>query len=84
MKEISSKLFDYKDRTFVGEFSELEAHHGEIGFDFGIRSSVTGAVVKFSRAGCERDSEGELQFVEYESEYLHSIQGHLRAIIFND
>lgn len=84
MKEISSQLFDYKDRTFVGEFSELEAVHGEIGDEFGIRSARTGAVVKFSCAGCERDPEGDLQFVEYESEYLPSIQGHVRAIILND
>ena len=84
MKEISSQLFDYKDRTFVGEFSELEAHHGPIDSVFGIRSAVTGAVVKFTVVDWERDPEGDLQFVEYESEYLPSIQGHLRAVIFND
>ena len=84
MKEISSQLFDYKHRTFVGEFSELKAHHGTLGLVFGIRSARTGAVVKFFRMGHELNPAGDLQFVEYKSEYLPSIQGHLRAIIFND
>jgi hypothetical protein len=84
MQEISSSLFSYKDQTFAADISDLEAVHGTVHVIFGIRSARTGAVVRFNYAGSERDPEGDIQFWEYTSEYLPSIGGHIRAILFND
>lgn len=84
MQEISSTLFSYKDRTFAADISDLEAVHGQIHLIFGIRSARTGAVVEFEYVGAERDPEGDIQFWEYTSGYLPRIDGHIRAILFND
>lgn len=87
MQEISSQLFDYdaETRTFTADISELEAVHGQVGVIFNMRSARTGAMVEFEYILAERDDEeGEVQSWIYTSEYLPSIDGHLRAVIFNE
>ena len=90
MQEISSQLFDYdaETRTFTADISELEAVHGQVGVVFNMRSARTGAMVEFEYISANRDDEddeeGEVQSWYFTSEYLPSINGHLRVIIFND
>jgi hypothetical protein len=87
MQEISSQLFDYdaETRTFTADISELEAVHGQVGVVFYMRSARTGAMVEFEYILANRDDEeGEVQSWYFTSEYLPSINGHLRVIIFND
>jgi hypothetical protein len=52
---------------------------------FNMRSARTGAMVEFEYISANReDEEGEVQSWYFTSEYLSSIDGHLRVIIFND
>jgi len=86
MQEISSQLFNYdaKTRTFTADISELEGVHGKVGVIFDMRSARTGACVEFEYISTEyNEDEDEVQYWIYTSEYLPSIDGHLRAVIFN-
>ena len=81
MLTISTQLFDYANRGFTAEASDL-------GWDktpreFFMRSAVTGALVHFKWVQTEWHEEDILSWI-YESEHLPSIGGTLFATVYND
>lgn len=84
--QISSSLFQYNKpkQEFTAEASELGIPVGTSFNSFEMRSAVTGAVVRFYHVHTQTDKEGDVICDHYLSEWLPSIDGHIKTIIFND
>ena len=81
MLTISTQLFDYRDREFTADASDLGWDRAQR--EFFMRSAKTGALVHFKCVGTEWHEEDVVSW-HFESEHLPSIGGTLLATVYND